>query len=632
MQCPHCHQEHPDQARFCPTTGRVIESSRYCPNCGNAVQPDWRVCGFCGQPTRTQLGATSPATFQAGSSIQQPVMPAWLLWGGGGLLAIIVILLIAAIVFRLPGRLTGRYDAVAEKMPESTDLYLGLNLLELIQTQDSEQLEILGIPLMMFIGTGLDGPSDLPGFDGNDLDLQTAINTSLQEAYGINLNDDVIPWIGQYAGIGFDISLDQYGYPDLTDGLIVALEVRSSGAADDFLNKLRGNMEYMHEVRFSELEYQGVRVYTAQGKDLSFGRIGGLVAFTTSEDKLLSMIDDIEKNQTLGENPVYKRLAVHAPSGSIARVFIKEADIVDDIYKELGSGLFFFSQLMSSPAASASQGALISVIIKEDNLKFDSLTALDPEELTKEDLEDIGRPNDLLSRLPDDSLIVFSGNDLGRSLRQFFSAEDGDEILNLYFGKGWADNLFNYLDGDWVLSFNPGQEGLLYQNGLPFGLVLLARSDQAQELEQTFNMLLSLVMLDGSIQMHNYPFLDGYLYELTVRDGTRSEPVMAYSTTDEYLLLGSSTNSIKGLYEKGGKLTETSKYRNITSNISSGLHQIFYFDVQGSFQKLDQYYGSASSDLEGLERYINNINAISAARGIESGNVVHGELIIMTAP
>lgn len=49
MECPHCCQEHTDDIRFCPVTGKQIIIPEICPQCGKVVEAKWSHCGFCGQ-------------------------------------------------------------------------------------------------------------------------------------------------------------------------------------------------------------------------------------------------------------------------------------------------------------------------------------------------------------------------------------------------------------------------------------------------------------------------------------------------------------------------------------------------------------------------------------------------------
>jgi hypothetical protein len=632
MICPHCGKEHPAQARFCPTTGQVIVQNRYCPQCGQVTEADWRVCGFCGHPIGSQPNATAAAYQQFALSDQQPILPRWAMWTGGGVLALVVILLIVAIVFRMPGRLSGRYDAVAEKMPDSTDMYLGLNLLEVVQMQDTEQLGLLEAPLMLLFGDEMQGLSGLSGSGASGLDIQASINTFLQAEFGMDLTEDIIPWAGQYVGIGFDLLSDQFGHAGNDEMVIIAMEVRNSGAADDFIVKLRDNLENMQGMDFSEREYQGVLVYTDQYQDLSFGRIGQLIAFSPSEDALLNMIDRIESNQTLGENPVYRKLVAQAPSGSLARVFLKEMTMADWINNEMGSGMGLISQFLSSPVAPASQGALISVVVNQNGLKFDSLTAFDADSINIQEMGTIGGSNDLLKMLPEDALIVFSGNDFGRRWRQLPLAAGLSGLDTTEFGFSLTQDLFNHLDGDWVLSLQPAQEGWLYQTGMPLGGVFVARSNHIQELQWTVELFNQFVAQEGGVQLQTHPFLDGQLYEVMDRDRNRALSIMAYSASGGHLFFGTSAHSINSLYDRGGKLSDTPNYRKISAEISSGLSPTFFLDVEGFQQHLEQSLLFRSSELEELQPFIQNLAAIGAAQGLARDDILHGELIFVSYP
>jgi Tol biopolymer transport system component len=50
MICPHCRQEHPDGALFCPITGQKIRpASIHCPSCNRPISQGIRFCPYCGR-------------------------------------------------------------------------------------------------------------------------------------------------------------------------------------------------------------------------------------------------------------------------------------------------------------------------------------------------------------------------------------------------------------------------------------------------------------------------------------------------------------------------------------------------------------------------------------------------------
>lgn len=48
MKCPYCGDQHPDQAVFCPKTGKTINQHEVCRNCGASLPPDVSFCPVCG--------------------------------------------------------------------------------------------------------------------------------------------------------------------------------------------------------------------------------------------------------------------------------------------------------------------------------------------------------------------------------------------------------------------------------------------------------------------------------------------------------------------------------------------------------------------------------------------------------
>lgn len=49
MQCPYCGDQHPDQADFCPKTGKTLNRVKVCPHCRASLPSEVRFCPACGK-------------------------------------------------------------------------------------------------------------------------------------------------------------------------------------------------------------------------------------------------------------------------------------------------------------------------------------------------------------------------------------------------------------------------------------------------------------------------------------------------------------------------------------------------------------------------------------------------------
>lgn len=61
MQCPYCHQQHPDGIKFCPVTGQALSQAQpqsACPRCNGSVPPGVTFCPQCGFDLRLKKKAS----------------------------------------------------------------------------------------------------------------------------------------------------------------------------------------------------------------------------------------------------------------------------------------------------------------------------------------------------------------------------------------------------------------------------------------------------------------------------------------------------------------------------------------------------------------------------------------------
>ncbi len=59
MRCPHCNQEHSNQAVYCPVTGNQIIAFE-CPSCGQVVMAGSAFCSYCGFDLAQDMEETAP--------------------------------------------------------------------------------------------------------------------------------------------------------------------------------------------------------------------------------------------------------------------------------------------------------------------------------------------------------------------------------------------------------------------------------------------------------------------------------------------------------------------------------------------------------------------------------------------
>jgi ribosomal protein L32 len=129
MQCPHCQQDHPEGASFCPVSGKPIRSTSTCPNCGEKIEPTWAICAYCGKPTGKRASTPLPNVQSSYPSVIPPHLSKPVIYGGIGLVVFVMLIL----VFSALG---------GDKKPPRYGAFLkqGRSLVEL------PEIEMFGIP------------------------------------------------------------------------------------------------------------------------------------------------------------------------------------------------------------------------------------------------------------------------------------------------------------------------------------------------------------------------------------------------------------------------------------------------------------------------------------------------------
>jgi hypothetical protein len=189
---------------------------------------------------------TSNSTASGGGSNNR-----MLIIGGIAALGLVAIIIVGGI-FLLPRLFGADESAIAGVMPPETSMLVELNALNLA---NDETNRIARAFEDVFNEADVEFDAEDPGSGLESLDDQ------LEEATGLTVTDDILPWIGPNLGLGLvelDIEAMNEGEPPQ---IIFAATIRDTAVADVFIEDLIDAIEDDTGNRVEEVEYGGALVF-----------------------------------------------------------------------------------------------------------------------------------------------------------------------------------------------------------------------------------------------------------------------------------------------------------------------------------------------------------------------------------
>ena len=143
----------------------------------------------------------------------------WIVLGAIGVILILCLVAIVIIALVLDpwgiiSRLRGTYDPIAQAAPPETQVFMNINLLKL---QSSESLGL--------INTFAEAAGEEPFEDFQDIIAD--MGEPVEEDTEMTFAEDILPWIGQFVGLGFK---DIVGVDVLEDDVNLFLIAKSTVA------------------------------------------------------------------------------------------------------------------------------------------------------------------------------------------------------------------------------------------------------------------------------------------------------------------------------------------------------------------------------------------------------------------
>jgi hypothetical protein len=490
------------------------------------------------------------------------------LWAAIIGLVLLLVLVGVAFAIDLPGRLAGGVEKSAEAIPADAVVYMGINLLQ----ANPENLDRILKPILSKVETS--EYSDAAG-------MLAQLDQDLQGELGITFIDDIQPWLGQYASLGIsNLQLDMYGGLSEVPNLVVAIETRNTGAADDFLEKLAGSAAEDNGEPLNEQEYQGVTIYTTPGDELAFARSGRLVLFAPSVEDIQSGID-AQAGESMADNDQLKSLEQKLAKDRLLTIFVDGA-VYDDLLQNMAStGMLGSLAVTQSPF----EALAMSLGIVDEGLRMDFVYAMNPELAAEgQSAALIGRldTGQLAEVVPGDTMLLFASQELGKAFSNAQAGfpedtradfEESIQMLNQELGIDLQQDLLAYLDEEWGIAVMPGEATAL---GIPLGVVILSHINDQAALKVTLDSLAETFEQLG-VTVTTATAGDSYTYGL-------GDPIMGnvlfIGLSPDYLVIGTGPEQVQAVLNPDGEsLAETAEYKDVWEHFPRQQAPIVYLEL-----------------------------------------------------
>ncbi len=528
--------------------------------------------------------------------------------------------------WNLIARLSGDFDAAAEAVPEDTLMYFGMDLLQLRTTEIQKVFEAIAEnnPAVTF-----SSPDEALG------DLDDEMNRELS----FNFTEDILPWVGQYAGIGItDLQLDEFGNVQSAD-LIFAAAVRDRGAAEVFAGKFREQLESDRDLAMTATEYEGATIFEIDGQDgIAFALYKSLFLVGRSGESIRSAID-AKNNVSFMDTRAFKDLSDQLPAGRIMSGFLTEA-MFEEFMTELqgsASPLPNFSNALQYRAAGFALSFTSAGIQVDVAMQFDTETI---DEFQQELIEAHAAGYRLDGRLPAETLMFFSGvrPDLSwklfrQNLERMNMETDLEEAMASFedgFGFNPDVDLFPNLDGEYILALMPSNDGLLASEGVDLGLTLLLETSNPAGLQPVMDALAVLIEREFGVRPRPVDIDGKVLQEVSV---PFLGDVLSYGIVDDLVLLSTSTKLTGEILAGESSLANHPDYVAVWEAFLPGIKPVVYLDMSSLMGTIRE--GMSVEEQRNFDLDFGNavawIDRIAMANRYSIGGTQHSTLIVFVA-
>jgi hypothetical protein len=509
---------------------------------------------------------------------------------GGGLAAVaiccVVVLLAFIVIDPLGwfGGLLGGRDPIAGTMPDDTDLYVGMNMAQLLSS-DAESV----------VSTIIDS---IPGTETRELeDMFDEMVEEIFYDYGLTFSSDISPWLGQHLGISIsNLRFDYYGDAREPD-MIIALEVRNRNAADDFISDYIDARERKEDEAFDQYQYRGVDVYELDGRYTTEAicRSGDFLIFGNSAFAVESAID-AQKGDSLADQSDFESMSARFPNRRFLTFYLGSG--FAESYMDLMGGIAQGPSIASGDL----QNFALTITFTNFGLQMDSFMAIDESAVDQYAIiESTDLDGDLIARMPEDTLGFFVGQRLDliwesieEAMELSYGGDFSESMLFFYdeFGMRPDIDLFPILDGEWALVLLSGSSSSLGRELGGLSLMMMAESNDEDEIENVAGDMARGLERSG-LSVREFEASGGIVY--VAQEG--GDEYFSFGTQDGILYLGTDADLLIETMEGTSSIEDDREFLDVWSEFPRGTTPVLYLSL-GSL--LETYMDLEDYDWEDL--------------------------------
>lgn len=297
----------------------------------------------------------------------------------------------------------------------------------------------------------------------------------LLQANGYNYEQDIQPWIGREIAIAFlpsqaSLSTNKSAVntklPIAQESVVIILPIENANRAKALLE----NSKPLKQGQWRERTYKNVKIREIQGKpdENTYSALAILdnrfMVVTNHPQAIDLAIDTYKGSPSLATTPGYSEaLAKIETSNPLARVYV-------NVPATLAVATIHSAKPIPPQAQAPlkeKQGLATNITIESEGIRLNSVSWLKPDSQKKHRVEN--RAKEILSRLPDNTLMTISGSSLAHIWQDYAEGARFNPLTPMnpeWLQKGvaantgmdWEKDFIAWMDGEFSLSLIPAPE------------------------------------------------------------------------------------------------------------------------------------------------------------------------------